>query len=122
VAIVTGGGSGIGRETARLLAAEGAHVVVAGRASRRSNDVVGEIQKAGGKATARQADVSRHVEAGELAHWTLATLGRVDVLVNNAGHSSRARSDPLGGQGRVGRRAGRQLERRLRPDPGVLRA
>src|SRR5205809_932913 len=92
VAIVTGGGSGIGRETARLLAAEGAHVVVAGRRKPPLNDVVGEIQKAGGKATARQADVSRHVEAGELAHWTLATLGRVDVLVNNAGHSSRARS------------------------------
>ena len=92
VAIVTGGGSGIGRETARLLAAEGAHVVVAGRRKPPLNDVVGEIQKAGGKATARQADVSRHVEAGELAHWTLATLGRVDVLVNNAGHSSKARS------------------------------
>src|SRR2546427_980803 len=92
VAIVTGGGSGIGRETARLLAAEGAHVVVAGRRKPPLNDVVGEIQKAGGKATARQADVSRHVEAGELAHWTPATLGRVDVLGNHAGPSSRARS------------------------------
>src|SRR5207245_622922 len=57
VAIVTGGGSGIGRETARLLAAEGAHVVVAGRRKPPLNDVVGEIQKTGGKATARPAAV-----------------------------------------------------------------
>jgi len=91
VAIVTGGGSGIGRETARLLAAEGAHVVVAGRRKPPLDDVVGELHKAGGKATARQADVSRHGAAAALAHWTLATLGRVDVLVNNAGHSSKTR-------------------------------
>src|SRR3989475_11681414 len=92
VAIVTGGGSGIGRETARLLAAEGAHVVVAGRRKPPLNDVVGEIQKAGGKATARQADVSRHVEAGEPAHRAPAPRGRGDVLVNNAGHSRRGPS------------------------------
>ena len=92
VAIVTGGGSGIGRETAKLLAAEGAHVVVAGRRKPPLDDAVGEIQRAGGAASARQADVARHAEAVELARWTLATLGRVDVLVNNAGHSSRARS------------------------------
>src|SRR2546428_10220906 len=103
VAIVTGGGSGIGRETARLLAAEGAHVVVAGRRKPPLNDVVGEIQKAGGKATARQADVSRHVEAGELAHWTLATLGRVGVLVHNAGPSSKAPSIRWGGKEGGGR-------------------
>ena len=92
VAIVTGGGSGIGRETAKLLAAEGAHVVVAGRRKPPLDDAVGEIQRAGGAASARQADVARHAEAVELARWTLASLGRVDVLVNNAGHSSRARS------------------------------
>ena len=92
VAIVTGGGSGIGRETAKLLATEGAHVVVSGRRKPPLEDVVREIQGAGGKASARQADIARHVEAVELARWTLTTLGRVDVLVNNAGHSSKARS------------------------------
>lgn len=92
VAIVTGGGSGIGRETARMLAAEGAHIVVAGRRKSPLDAVVGEIEKEGGRATARQADLGKHAEAVELARWTVSTLGRVDVLVNNAGHSSKARS------------------------------
>ena len=92
IAIVTGGGSGIGREAARMLAAEGAHVVVAGRRRQPLDTVVEEIKKAGGNATARQADVAKHAEAVELARFTVATLGRVDVLVNSAGHSSKARS------------------------------
>lgn len=92
VAIVTGGGSGIGREAAKMLAAEGAHVVVAGRRTPPLDDVVGEIARAGGRATARQADVGKHAEAVELARFTVEALGRVDILVNNAGHSSKARS------------------------------
>ncbi len=92
VAIVTGGGSGIGRETARMLAAEGAHVVIAGRRKEPLERVAGEIRQAGGQATTRVADVGKHAEAVGLARFALETLGRVDVLVNNAGHSSRARS------------------------------
>lgn len=92
VAIVTGGGSGIGREAARMLAAEGAHVVVAGRRTEPLERVVGEIRRAGGKATARQADVGKHAEAVGLARFTVDTQGRVDILVNNAGHSSKVRS------------------------------
>ncbi len=92
IAIVTGGGSGIGRAAAKMLAAEGAHVVIAGRRKQPLDTVVAEIAKAGGKAVARQADVAKHAEAVELARFTVATLGRVDVLVNNAGHSSKARS------------------------------
>ncbi len=92
VAIVTGGGSGIGRVTAVMLAAEGAHVVVAGRRLEPLEDVVAEIESAGGRASARQADLEEAADAVALARWALEACGRVDVLVNNAGHSSKARS------------------------------
>src|SRR5262245_17639903 len=88
VAIVTGGGTGIGRETATRLAAEGARVVVAGRRKPPLDAVIVDIERAGGQAVARQADVSNLAEAAALAEWTRQTCGRIDVLVNNAGHSS----------------------------------
>jgi NADP-dependent 3-hydroxy acid dehydrogenase YdfG len=88
VAIVTGGGTGIGRETAKLLAAEGIRVVIAGRRKPPLDEVAAEIERAGGEAISRQADVSNVVEATALAEWTRQTCGRIDVLVNNAGHSS----------------------------------
>jgi NAD(P)-dependent dehydrogenase (short-subunit alcohol dehydrogenase family) len=59
IAIVTGGGTGIGRSTALMLAAEGALVVVSGRRKGPLEAVVAEIKKAGGKAIAREGDVSR---------------------------------------------------------------
>ena len=92
VAIMTGGGSGIGREAALMLAAEGAQVVVAGRRKAPLDAVVGEITRAGGHAVARACDVAKPAEGRVLAEWTEAQYGRVDVLVNNAGHSSRARN------------------------------
>jgi NADP-dependent 3-hydroxy acid dehydrogenase YdfG len=92
VAIVTGGGSGIGHETARLLAAEGATVVLCGRRRGPLEAVAGEIVGAGGQAAARQADLEKDAEALALVRWTLETYGRVDILVNNAGHSSRVRN------------------------------
>ncbi|MBI2217801.1 MAG: SDR family oxidoreductase [Candidatus Rokubacteria bacterium] len=92
VAIVTGGGSGIGRETAKRLALEGATVVVNGRRKPPLQTVVDEITAAGGRASAREADVANPSEARALGDWTLATYGRVDVLVNNAGSSSRVRN------------------------------
>ena len=92
VAIVTGGGTGIGRAAALMLAAEGAGVVVSGRRKAMIEAVVGEIAAAGGSAVARACDVARPAEARALAEWTVAQYGRVDVLVNNAGHSSKARN------------------------------
>jgi NAD(P)-dependent dehydrogenase (short-subunit alcohol dehydrogenase family) len=92
VAIMTGGGTGIGRAAALMLAAEGAQVVVAGRRKAPLDTVVGEIQKAGGRAVARACDVAKPAEGRALADWTQAQYGRVDVLVNNAGHSSKARN------------------------------
>jgi NADP-dependent 3-hydroxy acid dehydrogenase YdfG len=92
VAIMTGGGSGIGRAAALMLAAEGAQVVVAGRRKTPIEEVAAEIGRANGRAIARVCDVEKAAEARGLAEWTVAQCGRVDILVNNAGHSSRARN------------------------------
>jgi NADP-dependent 3-hydroxy acid dehydrogenase YdfG len=92
VAIMTGGGTGIGRSAALMLAAEGALVVVSGRRKAPIEAVAAEIAAVGGRAAARVCDVARPAEARALAEWTVAQYGRVDVLVNNAGHSSKARN------------------------------
>ena len=92
VAIVTGGGSGIGRETARMLAAEGARVVVSGRRQGPLDETVSEIARLGSKAVARTADMESATDPADLAQWCLETFGRVDILINNAGHSSTVRA------------------------------
>jgi NADP-dependent 3-hydroxy acid dehydrogenase YdfG len=92
VALVTGGGSGIGRATALLLAAEGARVAVAGRRKEPLEQVVAEIQRDKGTAVARTCDLTKAHDARELAAWALKTFGGVDILINNAGQSSHARS------------------------------
>lgn len=92
VAIVTGGGSGIGRATALRLADAGAHVVVTGRRQAQLNEVVAEIQAAGGQAWARSADLEQREALKALVKGVEAELGGVDILVNNAGASSRVRN------------------------------
>lgn len=85
VAIVTGGGTGIGRATARLLAERGAAVAVAGRRREPLDSVVDEIETAGGKALAIEADVRKPESAQALVETVMARFGRVDILINNAG-------------------------------------
>jgi len=94
VAIVTGAGRGIGRSTARLLAAEGASVVVndlggnldgSGADTGPAQQVVDEITAAGGSAVANGADISDHAAAEELIKSAIGAFGRLDVLVNVAG-------------------------------------
>jgi len=92
VAIVTGAGSGIGEVTAGMLAAEGAQVVICGRRQAPLDAVVKTIEKGGGKCAARAVDLEDPDAAGAFVRWTLERFGRVDVLINNAGHSSHARS------------------------------
>ena len=92
VAIVTGGGTGIGEVTARMLAAEGAQVVICGRRQAPLDAVARSIEKDGGLCVARAVDLESSDAAAGFVTWTLERFGRVDVLVNNAGHSSHARS------------------------------
>ncbi|TCM37572.1 SDR family NAD(P)-dependent oxidoreductase [Kribbella sp. VKM Ac-2568] len=86
-ALVTGATSNIGRAIAVALAAEGAHVVVAGRNKERGDEVVGEIRAAGGQADFVAVDLNgTKAAANELAESATRLLGgRIDVLVNNAG-------------------------------------
>jgi NADP-dependent 3-hydroxy acid dehydrogenase YdfG len=92
VAIVTGAGSGIGHATARMLAAEGAAVVVTGRRRAPLDALVAQIAQAGGRADTRTADVGKPADAAALARFAIERYGRVDILVNNAGSSSRVRN------------------------------
>jgi citronellol/citronellal dehydrogenase len=85
VAIVTGGGTGIGRATALALAASGASVVVCGRRPEPLATVRGEIEAAGGQCLALPADIREPEQVHALVRRALDRFGSIDVLINNAG-------------------------------------
>jgi NADP-dependent 3-hydroxy acid dehydrogenase YdfG len=85
VALVTGASSGIGEATAKRLAADGATVAVAARRLDRLERLVEEIDDAGGRALAIEADVTDRAAAEALVERTVKELGRLDTVVNNAG-------------------------------------
>ena len=85
VAVVTGAGSGIGRESALLFAREGARVLVAEVNDAAGRQVVGEIESAGGKALFFHADVSVARDAEAMVSDAEKNWGKLDVLFNNAG-------------------------------------
>jgi NAD(P)-dependent dehydrogenase (short-subunit alcohol dehydrogenase family) len=85
VAIVTGGGRGIGRAIARRFAAEGAAVVVTARSEAEIASVAAEIKKAGGRATPVKADVSQEADAERIVQAARGAFGAIHILVNNAG-------------------------------------
>ena len=87
VALITGAGSGIGRETARLFAAEGAAVAAVDLDEAAAQVVVDDIVAAGGRAIAIRADVSSDTDSATMIEATEASFGRLDVLFNNAGIS-----------------------------------
>ena len=98
VAIVTGGGTGIGRATALLLAERGADVAIAGRRLEPLEQTAEEIRAIGRKALLVTADVRQSEQVQALVEQVVAELGRIDILVNNAGgahgHVPLARMDP----------------------------
>jgi len=85
VAIVTGGTRGIGLAIARLLAEDGASVVVSGRDAARLEAAVKELESLGAPAMAVAADAAKREDADRLVEATRERFGRLDVLVNNAG-------------------------------------
>ena len=95
IVLITGASSGIGAATARLLAADGHHVVLGARRTERLETLVADIRAAGGSAEYRALDVT---DADDLQSFALAAHakhGRIDVLINNAGVMPLSRLDAL---------------------------
>ncbi len=89
VAIITGGGTGIGKAAAISLAAEGAKVLVTGRRAEPLEETVAEIQAAGGTAIACPGDVTKTEDLQRIRDMVNEKWGRLDILINNAGSAMR---------------------------------
>jgi len=85
VALVTGGGTGLGREVAHAYARLGGQVVVAGRTASRLNEVASAITEAGGRCEAVPTNIREPDQVDALRAHVYERFGRVDALVNNAG-------------------------------------
>jgi NAD(P)-dependent dehydrogenase (short-subunit alcohol dehydrogenase family) len=85
VALITGGGTGIGKATALAFAREGASVAVAARRMEKLKEVVREIERQGGKGLAIECDVTSAASVDRAVRATTERFGRLNVLVNNAG-------------------------------------
>jgi NAD(P)-dependent dehydrogenase (short-subunit alcohol dehydrogenase family) len=84
IAIITGGGTGIGKAISLELANEGAAVVIAARNLSRLEQAAKDIKSRGGKARAIQADISDHEQVRQMVAQTIEDFGQIDILVNNA--------------------------------------
>ena len=87
VAVVTGGGSGIGAATARRFAREGAAVIIADLSGTRAEKVTAEIRAAGAKAAMIKMDASDPEGVQAAIRLALDTYGRLDIMFNNAGYA-----------------------------------
>jgi NAD(P)-dependent dehydrogenase (short-subunit alcohol dehydrogenase family) len=95
VALITGGGSGIGAATARLLAAEGGAVAIMGRTASTVAAIADEIGAAGGQALAITGDVAREQDVEAAVARTVTQFGQLDILVANAGIQLHQRDLPV---------------------------
>lgn len=86
VALITGSGRGIGRATAQLFAKEGAAVFLTARTASELAAATKQITDAGGKASCATADLSREADCRRVVEQARKQFGRVDILMNNAGH------------------------------------
>jgi NADP-dependent 3-hydroxy acid dehydrogenase YdfG len=91
VCIITGAGSGIGSAAALALAVQGAKIVLVGRTASKVEAVRDQIRTQGGEAIAFGLDVADYQGVGQMTQQTLEAFGHIDVLINNAGHSSHHR-------------------------------
>jgi NAD(P)-dependent dehydrogenase (short-subunit alcohol dehydrogenase family) len=89
VAVITGSGAGMGEGMARLFAAEGGLLVISGRDENKGQTVAASIVQSGGRAIYQRADVSVEADCRTLIDATVKHYGRIDVLVNNVGLSTR---------------------------------
>ncbi|MBM6382460.1 MAG: SDR family oxidoreductase [Paenibacillus sp.] len=85
VVVITGASSGIGEATARLLAQQGAHVVIGARRVERLHALASSIRSEGGSVEVQALDVTRLEEMQSIVNLALTRYGRLDVVVNNAG-------------------------------------
>jgi short-subunit dehydrogenase len=85
VVVVTGASSGIGRETARMLACRGATVVLVARGEKALREAAAEVERLGGRALVAVADVSDPEQVQRVAGGAVARFDRIDTWVNNAG-------------------------------------
>src|SRR3954467_11626899 len=85
VVLVTGGTSGIGKETVFAFAKAGAKVLLSGRRKAEGEEVVSQVKQSGGEAFFVQADVAKEADVKRLVDETVKKYGRLDVAFNNAG-------------------------------------
>jgi citronellol/citronellal dehydrogenase len=99
VALITGGGTGIGRATALELGRSGMRVAICGRRTEPLERTQNELEAAGGECLAVQADIREPAEVEALVDQVLERFGRIDVLVNNAGGQFLAPAEEISANG-----------------------
>ncbi|WP_026574250.1 SDR family NAD(P)-dependent oxidoreductase [Bacillus sp. UNC438CL73TsuS30] len=95
IAVITGGGSGIGKETALLFAKEGANVIITDIHRENGQETVSEIEEQGGKASFIEVDVTKPEAVESAINQIIETYKKIDILFNNAGISNVGRVDEV---------------------------